>query len=129
MKLSPPFLISSRLLPALHVGGAWIQIEHLGQDGQRPVFRWTIDLPDGSEHSAADLKGPMIGAVRLQDMFETLLAFLGACAESRQVWPGHDEPGENANLFPDAVGEWAEANSDELAMLQCELQETPNLIT
>lgn len=57
-----------------------------------------------------------------------LLAFLDACAESRRYSRHSGQEGENLDLFPDNVGEWAEANSDEIAMTKLEIEETPNCI-
>ncbi len=57
---------------------------------------------------------------------------MAACAESRAYArrKGCDEmTGENSDLFPANVGEWCEANSDELQMMDCELSETKGLIT
>jgi hypothetical protein len=62
------------------------------------------------------------GGGGLQETFESLLSFLGAAGEA---YPNR----ENAGLFPKAVCEWAKANSDELAILQCEIQENKDLIT
>lgn len=126
MTLNPPFKISSRLLPALEVGGATIQLEICGgtHDGSTR-YRWTIDLPDGSEHSGTDLKSGC-GGGDLQSGFESLLNFLGAAAES---WRYRGTEGENSDLFPQPVVEWAAQNSDELSMLACEIEETKELIS
>jgi hypothetical protein len=125
MTLKTPFSISSRLLPALQVGDTTIQLEYDGStnDG-RTRYQWTIDLPDGSEHIGRDLKSGC-GGGDLQSGFESLVAFLGAAAES---WRYKGEKSENADLFPQPVVEWAAQNSDELACLQCELEETEELI-
>ena len=126
MILHPPFSISSRLLPALVVGGATISFER----GQ-----FIIDLPDGTEHTVTDLHPPR-GRVKghndtperlLASMFGALLSFLSACAESRAYARrrGKDEmEGDNSDLFPSHVGEWAESCSDDLSCLQLEIEES-----
>ena len=123
MQLSAPFFISSRLAPALNVGGAVISYDR----GQ-----FIIDLPDGSEHAVRDLHPPRC-TVRgindtpesmLQCQFGALLSFLGACAESRAYATRTGRTGENADLFPDNVGEWAESCLDEISMLAYEIEET-----
>lgn len=126
MTLQPPFKISSRLLPCLEVGGATIQLEICGEthDG-RTRYRWTIDLPDGSEHNGTDLKSGC-GGGDLQFGFESLLSFLGAAAES---WRYQGAKGENSDLFPQPVVEWATQNSDELSMLAYEIEENKELIS
>ena len=50
MILKQPFIISSRLLPVIIIGGAEIQLEYAKQEGRegRTRYRWTIDLPDGT---------------------------------------------------------------------------------
>ncbi len=62
---------------------------------------------------------------------ESLLSFLGAAAESYR-FRGLDwdkiGPDDNATLFEKPVVEWAYQNSDEISILEYELQETPNLI-
>ena len=54
-----------------------------------------------------------------------LCSFLGACAESRAYATRlHGDPmqGENSDLFPEHVGEWAEMHSDELGLLAYDLE-------
>lgn len=126
MKLHSPFIITSRLLPGLQIGGATVQLEFDGSTSDdRTRYRWTIDLPDGSQHSGNDLKSGC-GGGSLQEGFESLLAFLGASAES---WRYRGADGENSDLFPQPVVEWAAQNSDEIGMAQLEIEETPELIT
>lgn len=115
MTLKQPFQISARLLPALNIGGAWVQLESLPKrDAEnRTVYRWTIDLPGGAEFTGQDLRSGC-GGGSLQSGFESLLSFLGAFAEG----------GENADLFPEGLREWAESAADEIACTACELEES-----
>ncbi len=129
MKLSNPFVISSRLAPALPIGKAVLSFDR----GQ-----FVLDLPDGAEYAwkpgfpRCTVKGVNdTPESMLQDAFRAALSFLSACAESRAYARrrGRDESeGENSDLFPSNVGEWAESVSDELGMLACELEETRGLI-
>lgn len=64
-----------------------------------------------------------------QEMLATLLTFLGAAAESYSYRQRTGRNGENEDLFPAPVVEWAYQNSDELSMLAMELEETPGLIS
>lgn len=120
MKLTYPFQISARLAPALRVGDAWLSFA----DG-----RFVFDFPDGSEHVVTDFhfpQGRISGTTDerfLQDGFSAILSFLGACAESRNYADRTGRPGENSDLFPESVGAWAQANADEIAMLDCEITE------
>jgi len=123
MKLLEPFKISPRLLPGLQIEGAWVQLEYSerpGRDG-RVRYRWTIDLPDGSEHTGDDLQ---TRSASLQSAFGDLLSFLGACAESVAYTRRTGRKTENAELFPAPVAEWADSCSDELSMLRYEIEET-----
>lgn len=120
MKLHSPFSISARLCPALMVkasnGIAWINYDN----GQ-----FIIDLPDGTEHKVTDFHP---GACSdLADQFAAILSFLTACAESRSYAERTKRDpmsGENSDLFPDNVGQWAQSVSDELSMLQMEIEES-----
>jgi hypothetical protein len=125
MLLKSPIEITPRLMPGVRVGDAWVQIEYAEGRGHRMAYRWFIDLPDGSEHSGDDLTSGCRHS--LQHGLESLLSFLSACGESwRYSYNG--QRGENADLVPPAVAEWAAANSDELSMLSIELGEQPDLI-
>jgi hypothetical protein len=115
MKLSAPFAISARLLPAVNVAEAWISL-----DGT--VFY--LDLPDGSEHVVDDVRPPACGRFDYRKHFSALLSFLGACAESRAYGARTGCKGENSDLFSEAIGAWAEENSDKLSMLACEIEES-----
>ena len=53
-------------------------------------------------------------------MLAVVCSFLSACAEARRYSRGR-EPSENADLWPEAVGTWAESVSDELSMIEFEL--------
>ena len=115
MKLHPPFAISARLAPALQIGKAWLSFD----SGQ-----FVLDLPDGSEYIITDFR-PAPGS-DLQAQFGAILSFLSACAESRAYGLrryGDAMQGENSDLFPAHVGEWAEEMSNELDMLRFDIEE------
>lgn len=125
MQLSPPFSISSRLLPALEIGGATIQLTYAKRAGDsgRTRYEWTIDMPDGSEHTGDDLQSGC-NSGGLQEGFASLLSFLIACGESVNYQTRTGRHVEGAEMFPDAIGQWAADNSDELSMVSAELEET-----
>ena len=129
MLLKTPFLISSRLLPAIRIAGCTISLEHIGYGREsRAEYLVYFDFADGRELTEAGLAGPAIGEATLQEMFSTLLAFLGACAEGRKYERTDGEESENSKLFAETIAEWAETNSDEISCLQFEIEETEGLI-
>jgi hypothetical protein len=125
LKLHRPFFINSRLLPALEVGDGEISLEPVGLDRGRQTWRWHIDLPAGEFHDD-DLSAPPGAGV--QRVFLTLLSFLSACGESYGSTLRTGRKGEHLDLFPGPVAEWAWSNDSELAALQCEIEEQPDLI-
>lgn len=128
MKLSHPFIITPRLLPGVRIGNAFLSIEWSKRPGRegRARYQYHIDTPDFS-HSGDDLQSGCGGGDLMEGM-ASLLSFLDACAESRRYSLRSGRKGENSDLFPEIVGEWAEANSDEIAMTKLEIEETPNCI-
>lgn len=138
MKLHPPFKISPFLTPGLQVGDVWITINFAHRVGESFIPRLRYKYTIGNSkwcHEADDLQSgcnEVVGPASLQRGMATLLSFLTACAESRRYATrryGDPMNGENSNLFPPHVGEWAEQHSDELAMLEYELNEHPGLLT
>lgn len=122
--LYPPVFISSRLAAAVTVAGAEISVEPTGGCDRhgKPEWRWYLDLPDGAEHSGEELWG-WGGST---EMLETLLSFMGACGESVNYRARTGRGGDNAELFPPAVAEWCAANSDELSVVQFDIEESRN---
>lgn len=125
MLLKTPFLISARLLPAIKVAGCIISLEHIGYD-QRGADNYSahFDFPDGREFT----DGPVSGFQNTQGMFGTLLCFLSACGEGRRYERTDGRESENSELFAEPIAEWAEMNSDEISMIQYEIEETAGLI-
>lgn len=124
MTLNSPVQITSRLLAGVQIGDTEISIGYAGEtsDG-RTRYEYYIDS-EAFNHHAKDLKSGC-GGGSLQEGLESLLSFLGAAAES---WRYSGKDGENSDLFPEAVCEWAAQNSDEISMLAIELEETEGLI-
>ena len=86
--------------------------------GNRCQYTYTITA-NGWQYVGNDLHSGVASSPDEIDAAATLFGFLGACAESRTYNGG---TGENADLFPDYVGEWAVENSDEIGMLEYELE-------
>lgn len=129
MILHTPFEISARLMPSVKIAGAFLSLDVSGRtdrDG-RDIYEAYLDLPDGTEHEIADLKSGCQGG-SVQEGMRALLSFLAAAAESRRYRESTGREGENEDLFSTAVVDWASENSDEISMLSCEIEETPDLV-
>ena len=55
------------------------------------------------------------------EIFESYLAFMEACIESREYVGACGNPGENADLFPDHVAEWLVDNKGAIESARCYL--------
>lgn len=104
-------------VPLNHADGTvHLRVERNGKDWERRTVYYYSITGSGLDHREyQDLctgvgmdPGPLA-------MLATLLSFLTACAES---YPD----GENADLFPRDVAEWAAQHSDELSMLRFEIE-------
>lgn len=125
LQLKPPFLIGGRLLPAIRIGDVWISMERLERRENRYVFRWTIDMPDGSSHTGSDMDSPRSS---IQEAFANILGFLSAAAEAYGYELQTGRKSENIDLFPKPVVEWAYQNSDDIDVMACGVEETEGLI-
>lgn len=89
-----------------------------------PRFRWTVVLDSGPSWAAEDLHGPRCGPEPSErEMLGTLLGFLGAALESRDCRENTGRAGDNEDLFPAELLDWAAEHSDEVGMLACEFEE------
>lgn len=128
MILHALLIITPRLMPGLKIGNGFISLGNGPRNSEgRTVYGCFIDLPDGTEHEITDLRSGC-GGGSIQDGLANLLGFLGAATESRQYRERTGRDGENESLFDPAIVDWASENSDEISMLACELEETPNLV-
>lgn len=114
-------------MAGLQIGDGVISMEITGETTERRTkYHYFIDV-QGFEHEGNDLKSGC-GGGSLQSGFESLLSFLGAAAEAYQCsMSGHES--DNSDIFPPRIMEWAYANSDEIGLLECQLQEQGELIT
>lgn len=127
MKIRQPFIITSRLLPGIKIGEATISIEyaHVTSDG-RQAYRWFIDNENGHRQDfQGDKLRSGVGGGTLQEGLESLLGFLGAFADGIGYENRAGTESENSKLFPAGLADWATTNSDEISMLEYELQEQP----
>lgn len=110
------------------IAGATVSVDHIGRDyspedrDYRQRYSYSI-VTDAWRYDGDDIRSGCSAPVNVDSAAETLFSFLGACAESREYRERTGRGGENAELFPEHVGSWAEEHSDEIAMLACELSE------
>lgn len=101
------------------ISGATVTVRSIGNEYQpsdrayRQRYAYVI-AADGWEYVGDDIRSGCGADVDLKDAAQTLLSFLGACAESRQFGT---EQSENWGLFPDHVANWAVKESDEISLL------------
>lgn len=130
MRLKPPFMISSRLLPAIKVEDCTISLEREGQNSEgRWEFKIYFDFDDGREFVEDGLRSGCGGTGGgTQEMFGALFSFLSAAGEAA-YWKNRDgSESEDLDLFCPEVVEWCGQNSDEISCLACEVEETEGLI-
>lgn len=115
-------------METFNVNGATVTVWHDGRDyspqdsDYRQRYGYRI-IADGWEYVDNDIRSGCSDPVDVADAARTLFSFLTACAESRSYRVRNGYGGENADLFPEHVGAWAEANSDELSILSINPEE------
>ena len=128
MRLTSPFEIAPNLEAGIRIGSDWITIVYADRSGDESRTRYTCTLLVGNrEYTADDLQSGNASNADLQGGMESLLSFLGAAGEAyRYTMRGNES--DNADLFPDWVMEWCYQHSDEISMMQCQIEETADLI-
>jgi len=114
MKLTSPFVITPRLMAGLLIDETFISYD--GKDFYFDNKDWSYISQNFHPAPGGDW----------QSCFEAILSFLGAFAESRSYGlrtKGSEDLGENSNLFPFYMGEWADKNSDTFSLLEMEISE------
>lgn len=104
------------------IGGVEVSVEAGDCDREgRTIFTYTLK-GEGIDYEASDLKsGCGSGGREDRDGLESLLAFLGAAAESYRYHDGMRKD-SNTDLFPRKVCRWAAQFSDEISMAEYELE-------
>lgn len=117
MILHDPFIIGSRLFPAIKIGDATLSLASAAWTdkgasvlGKRMKFGFYLDTPE-FEYFDDRMRSGCGGYDSLVEAFEAFLAFMEASVESYDYelrYPGRE--GENTTLFPRHVVEWAHNN-------------------
>ncbi len=108
------------------INGATISLSSGGRNSEgRTVYGYEITLPCGYKYHNNDLKSGCQGG-NLKKGMASLLSFLSAAGESfnyaeRMGKDGMD--GENSDMFPREISEWASNNCDELTMAGMDIGE------
>jgi hypothetical protein len=126
MELTSPVIITPRLLVGLHIGQSFLSIDYAGSEDGRQKYIIHIDTPDW-EYSTDDLRSG-VGGGNLQEGLASTLAFLSSAGEAYRYSLQLKTPNDDEQIFPPNVCKWAYQNSDELSMLEYELEETAGLI-
>ena len=113
-------IITSRLMPGLRIGKAFISIDPTERTDHhgKPIWDWYVDIA-GKEYQGADLAG----WDDAEGMLKSLTSFLSAAGEAYDYNPGM-EADSSTNLFPEPVCIWAAASQDELSMCSYEEEVT-----
>lgn len=135
LTLKEPFAISPSLTPSVRIADnhetAFLCLSDVAS------AKFTLLLPDGSEHVIDDYQ-PGAGCVRntgkgICRMFADVLGFMSACGDSYRYCLSKvsaDKPIESlladsecGTLFPPTIAEFCYRMSEELQMLQLEIEE------
>ena len=119
MKINSPLCITPSLEPGIEIDGAWLSISYASRPGRegRTRYRWRW-IVDGHEESGDDLQSGC-GGGDLNEGLGAFIEFLSAFGDAHR--PGC-EPGENSELFPGTISEWAYRNADALSMVAEEIE-------
>ena len=107
MKLRPPFIITSTLNPGLKIGDSTlhltdVQVAEEGRD--RATF--LLVTPE-FEYEDDQLRSGVGGFLGTVGIFESFLGFMQAAVESADYEERTGRIGENTDLFPRHIVEWA----------------------
>jgi hypothetical protein len=117
MDLRPPFIIGARLLPALRIGDAVLNLESTALANCRTRATFVLDIGDQTCR-IDDLYSGMNGYRSVVEPFAVMLSFMGACAEAFRA---RANPGENADLFTPFVAQWCADHANDIDSAQCAL--------
>ena len=116
MILHEPFFINSQLLPSIKVGDGTLSLASVDwspEDGylktKRMSFGFSLSTPEFVYFD--DQLNSGLGGCGMVEAFETFLSFLEAAVESYQHETRTGREGENTDLFPLHVVEWAAAQT------------------
>lgn len=118
MRLTRPFQISARLLPALKIGDTWLSWSWAD-------YRFYLDTPTFKEEITDFRAGAGSGT---QEVFACILGFMEAAAESRhyrEFFKKSDEIDSDSNetLFPPYIVDWIMDHENDIEVLSSDLEQ------
>jgi hypothetical protein len=122
MELHEPFIIGPRLLPALRIGDALLSLESVALANCRSRAVFVLDIGEQSCH-LSDVASGMQGFRSVVEPFETMLSYMGACAEAISYTKRTGQASDNGSMFSPFVAQWCADNESAISMLAHELQD------
>lgn len=107
----------------IEIGNASILLDAVDTDRDgRTIYGYSIRI-GGVEptHQARDLRSGCQGGTEREGL-ASLLSFLSAAAESRRYRESTGQEGDNEDLFPAEIADWACQYSDEISVASIELE-------
>lgn len=121
MLLKPPFSITSTLSPGLKIGDSTLHLlDSWVTADDRDRVKFLLAAP-GFKYVDDQLRSGVGGFRGTVEIFESFLSFLIAAVESAEYEMRTGLQGENTDLFPKHVVEWALEHKDAIEMAICEI--------
>jgi hypothetical protein len=117
MKVTFPFYLDGDNNPCLDVGEAVLTLIDVDIDHENRDL-CTFELMTPAFTYVDDNMRSGVGGSGTVDKFETFLSFMSACGESRNYRDAAGRMGDNANLYPEHVGEWIVDNLSDIESTQ-----------
>lgn len=122
MLLKSPFIITSTLSPGLKIGDSVLHLLDASEvtEDNRDRAKFLLVTPD-FEYEDNELKSGVMGFWGTVGIFESFLGFIQAAIESAEYEMRTGLQGENTDLFPKHVVEWALEHKDAIEMAICDI--------
>lgn len=122
MKLHDPFIITSTLSPGIKIGDSVLHLLDASEvtEDNRDRAKFLLVTP-GFDYEESGLSSGVGGFHNTVEVFEMFLSFLLAAVESAEYEMRTGLQGENTDLFPKHVVEWALEHKDAIEMAICDI--------
>lgn len=127
MKLHDPFIITSTLSPGLKIGDSTLRLlDSWVTADDRDRVKFLLAAPE-FKYVDDQLRSGVGGFRGTVEIFESFLSFLSAAVESAEYEMRMGLQGENTDLLPKHVVEWALEHKDAIEMAICEITDEDGL--